>query len=255
MPYQNIITSTPSSGVAHIKLNRPRQYNALNTLLLTELADALSAYEQDESVMAIVISGSEKAFAAGADIAEMLGKTGDEIRHVFIANPGWTAIANCKKPTICAVAGLALGGGFELALQGDILIAASNAKFGLPEVNLGVIPCAGGTQRITDLVGKSLAMEMVLNGRYLLADEALEKGVVSRVVEKDQLENEALVLAKEIAGRAPLAVRAGKKCVNKAVISTLEEGIELEQESIPELFDSNDAQQLMTDFLNKSKGS
>ncbi|ORU94473.1 MAG: enoyl-CoA hydratase [Cycloclasticus sp. symbiont of Bathymodiolus heckerae] len=253
MSYQTLLTSTPSAGVALIKLNRPRQYNALNTQLLTELADALEHCERDDAIAVIVITGSEKAFAAGADIAEMLGKTGAEMRDVFIANPGWTAISHCKKPTICAVAGLALGGGFELALQGDILIAASNAKLGLPEVNLGVIPCAGGTQRITNLVGKSLAMEMVLNGRCLSAEEALDNGVVSRIVEPKKLEVEAITLAEQIAARAPLAVRAGKRCVNKAVLSTLEEGLAVEQETFPALFDSKDAQQLMSAFLNKGK--
>lgn len=253
MSYQTLITTQPSVGVALIKLNRPRQYNALNTELLTELADALSLYEHDNAIAVIVITGSEKAFAAGADIAEMLGKTGAEIRDEFVANPGWTAISHCTKPTICAVAGLALGGGFELALQGDILMAASNAKFGLPEVNLGVIPCAGGTQRITQLVGKSLAMEMVLNSRYLSASEALEKGVISRVVEPNKLEKEALILAQEISERASLAVRAGKSCVNKAVLSTLEEGLALEQKTFPALFDSEDAQHLMSTFLNKNK--
>lgn len=253
MSFENILINRPVAGVGLIKLNRPRQYNALNTALLSELAEALLQYEQDASIGAVIITGYEKAFAAGADIAEMLGKTGAEMSDVFIGNPGWTAIANCKKPTICAVSGLALGGGFELALQGDILLAADNAKFALPEVNLGVIPCAGGTQRITTLVGKSLAMEMVMNARPMLAGEALQRGIVSQVVPPENLEGEAIKLAQEIANRAQLAIKAGKDCVNKAVMSTLEEGLEHEKQSFPVLFDSVEAQNLMSDFLNKSK--
>lgn len=253
MSFNTIIVSSPVANVGLIQLNRPRQYNALNTELLSELAQSISTYEEDSLIKVIIITGSEKAFAAGADIAEMLGKMGAEMSGSFMGNPGWTAISNCSKPTICAVSGLALGGGFELALQGDILMAASNAKFALPEVNLGVIPCAGGTQRITALVGKSFAMEMVLNARPLLADEALEKGVVSRVVAVDQLENEAITLAQEISARPLLALQAGKYCVNTAVVSTIAEGLECEKRRFPELFDSPEAQELMGAFLNKNK--
>ncbi len=201
----------------------------------------------------MIITGSEKAFAAGADIAEMCGKGSEELAEMFKESAGWSAIPVFSKPTICAVSGMALGGGFELALQCDILLAAEGARFSLPEVTLGVIPGAGGTQRLTKIVGKSLAMEMVLNARSLFADEALQRGIVSRVVEPDQFEKEAIDLAKEIAERSTTAVHAGKNCVNKAMMSTLEEGLQFEQETFFPLFDSADAKRLMKEFLNKTK--
>lgn len=253
MSFETILVETPVEGVGLVRLNRPRHYNALSSQLLTELGDALIQLEADDAIRAIVVTGSEKAFAAGADIAEMLGKSGDEMRHMFDTSSGWKGISKCTKPTIGAVSGLALGGGFELALQCDILYAAKNAKFALPEVYLGVIPGAGGTQRVTQAVGKSLAMEMVLNGRQLLAEEALQRGVVSRVVETQLLLEEAIKLAKQIADRAPLALRAGKNCVNKAMMANLEEGLAFERQVFFPLFDSEKAQSLMTSFLNKSK--
>jgi len=251
--FELILVETPAEGVGLIRFNRPKQYNALNSQLLTELAQALESFEQDSSIRSVIITGSKKAFAAGADIAEMLGKSGQQMHDMITNIKGWNAIANFSKPTICAVSGMALGGGFELALQSDILIAAEGAKFALPEVNLGVIPGAGGTQLITRLVGKPIAMEMVMNARPLLADEALQRGVVSRVVAIDQIEEEALTLAKEIAARPPLATQAGKNCVNKAVMSTLEEGLMVEKEAFSPLFDSSDAQRLMSAFIHKSK--
>lgn len=252
MSFETILVEVPVEGVGLVRLNRPRHYNALSSQLLTELGEALMQLEKDESIRAIVITGSEKAFAAGADIAEMLGKSCDEMRDMFDGSSGWKEISRCVKPTIGAVSGVAFGGGFELALQCDILYAAKNAKFALPEVFLGVIPGAGGTQRLTQAVGKSLAMEMILNGRNLLADEALQRGVVSRVVETQLLLEEALKLAKQIADRAPLALRAGKNCVNKSMTATLEEGLAFERKVFFPLFDSDDAQSMMTSFLNKS---
>lgn len=251
--FELILVETPAEGVGLIRFNRPKQYNALNSQLLTELAQALESFEQDSSIRSVIITGSKKAFAAGADIAEMLGKSGQQMHDMITNIKGWNAIANFSKPTICAVSGMALGGGFELALQSDILIAAEGAKFALPEVNLGVIPGAGGTQLITRLVGKPIAMEMVMNARPLLADEALQRGVVSRVVAIDQIEEEALTLAKEIAARPALATQAGKNCVNKAVMGTLEEGLMVEKEAFSPLFDSSDAQRLMSAFIHKSK--
>lgn len=251
--FELILVETPAEGVGLIRFNRPKQYNALNSQLLTELAQALDSFEKDSNIRSVIITGSNKVFAAGADIAEMLGKSGQQMNDMITNIKGWNAIANFPKPTICAVSGMALGGGFELALQSDILIAAEGAKFALPEVNLGVIPGAGGTQMITRLVGKPIAMEMVMNARPLLADEALQRGVVSRVVAIDNIEQEALTLAKEIAARSALATQAGKHCVNKAVMTTLEEGLMVEREAFSPLFDSNDAQQLMTAFIHKSK--
>ena len=253
MTFGTILLETPIEGVALIRLNRPRQYNALNSTLLGELGDALAQLEKDDAIGSVVITGSDKAFAAGADIAEMMGKSGKEMLDMIQSVTGWKAISEFSKPTICSVSGMALGGGFELALQCDILLAATGAKFALPEVNLGVIPGAGGTQRVARLVGKSMAMEMVMNARPMLAEEALQRGVVSRVIEPEKIEAEAVALAKQIADRAKLAVRAGKNCVNKAIMSTLEEGLEFEQQAFFPLFDSDDAKNLMDAFLNKSK--
>ncbi len=251
--FETIIVEKLEVGVALIRFNRPHQYNALNSLLLSELAQILKQLEEDDQINAVVITGSEKAFAAGADIAEMDGIGAEGMRNLCDKSRGWNAISLFSKPVIGAVSGLALGGGFELALQCDILLAAKGAKFALPEVNLGVIPGAGGTQRVARLIGKSLAMEMVLNARPMLAEEAFQRGIVSRVIIPEQLESEAIGLAKEIAGRAPLAVRAGKACVNKAIDTTLEEGLEFEQQSFFPLFDSDDAKELMSAFLNKPK--
>ncbi len=253
MNFETLLIEAPAEGVALIRLNRPRQYNALNSQLLGELGAALDRFEQDDNISVVIITGSEKVFAAGADIAEMVNKSGEEMLNMMQSVTGWKAISIFSKPTICAVSGMALGGGFELALQSDILFATKGAKFALPEVELGVIPGAGGTQRLTRIVGKSIAMEMVMNVRPMFAEEALERGIVSRVLEPEQIESEAISLAVEIAGRAPLAVRAGKSCINKAIMTTLEEGLEFELQAFFPLFDSDDAKQLMDTFLNKSK--
>jgi len=253
MTFETLLIESPAEGVGLIRLNRPRQYNALNSTLLIELGTALESFEQDDAIGAVIITGSEKAFAAGADIAEMVGISGQEMLEMVEASTGWRAISTFSKPTVCAVSGMALGGGFELALQCDILLAAKGAKFALPEVNLGVIPGAGGTQRVARIVGKSLAMEMVMNGRPMLAEEALQRGIVSRVIDPADIEAEAVQLASELAGRAPFAVRAGKACVNKAINTTLEEGLVFERETFIPLFDTEDAKNMMTAFLNKSK--
>lgn len=253
MTYETLLIESPAQGVGLIRLNRPRQYNALNSTLLIELGHALENFEQDGAIGAVIITGSEKAFAAGADIAEMVGISGQEMLEMVEASTGWRAISTFSKPTVCAVSGMALGGGFELALQCDILLATKGAKFALPEVNLGVIPGAGGTQRVARIVGKSLAMEMVMTGRTLLAEEAHQRGIVSRVIEPADIEAEAVQLATELAARAPLAVRAGKACVNKAINTTLEEGLLFEREAFIPLFDTDDAKNMMTAFLNKSK--
>lgn len=251
MTYETIIIEKPADGVALIRLNRPRQYNALNSQLLGELGQALEQFDQDDAIAAVVITGSDKAFAAGADIVEMLGKSGAEMSEMIEQVTGWRAISEFSKPTICAASGMALGGGFELALQCDVLMAAEGTKFALPEVNLGVIPGAGGTQRIVNAVGKSLAMEMVMSARPLLAEEALQKGIVSRVVALGSVEDEAINFAKKLAAKAPHAVRAGKRCVNKAVLTTLEEGLACEREAFFPLFDTDDAKRLMNAFVNK----
>ena len=253
MNFEALLIEMPADGVALIRLNRPHQYNALNTTLLGELGAALNQFEADDSIKAVIITGSEKAFAAGADISEMVGKSGAEMLQMIQTVAGWKALSTFSKPTICAVSGMALGGGFELALQCDILFAAKGAKFALPEVNLGVIPGAGGTQRIARIIGKSLAMEMVMNARPMLAEEALQRGVVSRVLDVDKIEEEAVTLASQLAGRAQNAVRTGKSCVNKAIDTTLEKGLAYEQESFFPLFDTEDAKTKMAAFLNKSQ--
>lgn len=253
MNYETLLIESPAQGVGLIRLNRPHQYNALNSTLLIELGNALENFEQDDAIAAVIITGSEKAFAAGADIAEMVGISGQEMLEMVEASTGWRAISTFSKPTIGAVSGMALGGGFELALQCDILLATTGAKFALPEVNLGVIPGAGGTQRVARIVGKSLAMEMVMNGRTLLAEEAHQRGILSRVIDPADIEAEAVQLATELAARAPLAVRAGKACVNKAINTTLEEGLLYEREAFIPLFDTDDAKNMMSAFLNKSK--
>ena len=253
MNYETLLIESPAEGVALIRLNRPRQYNALNSTLLIELGNALGHFEKDDAISAVIITGSEKAFAAGADIAEMVGLSGQEMLAMLDASTGWRALSTFSKPTIGAVSGMALGGGFELALQCDILLATKGAKFALPEVNLGVIPGAGGTQRVARMVGKSLAMEMVMNGRTLLAEEAQQRGLVSRVLDPADIEAEAVQLATELAGRAPLAVRAGKACVNKAINTTLEEGLQFERKAFIPLFDTDDAKNMMSAFLNRPK--
>lgn len=253
MSHATILLENPIEGVGLIRFNRPQQYNALSMQLLTELGSALNSYEQDDAIAVVIITGSEKAFAAGADISEMLGKTDAEMEAVFDNIGGWKAISACRKPTIAAVSGFAFGGGFELALQCDIILASSTAKFALPEVTLGLIPAAGGTQRLASIIGKSLAMEMVLNAKQMHADEALQRGIVSQVVEPELLLKTAIGLAKEIANQAPLAVQAGKACVNASLSSTLEEGLEFEQRAFLPLFNSDDAKQLMSAFTQKKK--
>ena len=251
MTTEMILIESPAPAVKLIRLNRPKQYNALNTQLLNELKETLEQFEKDDSVAVVVITGSEKAFAAGADINELASKSAKEMFDIFEGDTGWHAISKFSKPILCAASGMALGGGFELALQCDVLWAAEETRFALPEVNLGVIPGAGGTQRITKILGKSLAMEMILSARPLFAEEACQRGIVSRVVAADKIEPEIIELAKKIASKAPLAVKAGKNAVNRAMLGTLEAGLEFEKDVFCPLFDSSDAKKLMADFMNK----
>ena len=212
MPYEMILAET-RGRVGLITLNRPQMLNALNNQLMSEVMDALDVFDKDDAIGAMVIIGSEKAFAAGADIKEMAGKTIQQMMdndHVAV----FGRIRTIRKPVIAAVSGWALGGGCELALSCDMIVASESAKFGQPEINIGVIPGAGGTQRLTHAVGKAIAMEMVLNDRKLTAQEALHHGLVNRVVPVSDCLNEALKLGEEIASRAPLAVYAAKKMIN-----------------------------------------
>jgi enoyl-CoA hydratase/carnithine racemase len=238
--------------VGLIRFNRPKALNALNRTLLHELMAALEAFDADDGIGAMVITGSEKAFAAGADINEMAEASLVEmLKSDFI--PAFDRIRSIRKPVIAAVSGWALGGGCELAMACDLIIASESAKFGQPEINLGVIPGAGGTQRLTLAVGKAVAMEMVLNNRTLSAEEARQYGVVNRVVPVDEYLDEALKLAAEIAERAPLAVQFGKEAVNKTFELSLTEGLAAERVAFNALFASEDQKEGMTAFVEKRK--
>ncbi len=234
------------------RLNRPEALNALNAELVAGLMDALQAFDCDPNIGAMVITGSEKAFAAGADIKEMASASAvDMLQRDPISR--FDDILKITKPVIAAVSGWCLGGGCELAMSCDMIVASESARFGQPEINLGVIPGAGGTQRLTRAVGKAIAMEMVLNNRLLSAEEALRYGLVNRVVPVERYLDEALTLAAEIAARAPLAVRLGKEAVNHAFDSFLSEGLASERRSFYFLFASQDQKEGMSAFVEKRK--
>jgi enoyl-CoA hydratase len=248
---QMILTET-RGAVGLIRLNRPQALNALCDQLMEELGDALRAFEADPAIGAIVLTGTEKAFAAGADIKEMQARTYPDVAmHDFIAK--WEIVSQIKKPVIAAVAGYALGGGCELAMMCDIIIAAENARFGQPEINLGVIPGAGGTQRLTRAVGKAKAMEMILTGRMMDAAEAERANLVARVVPTDRLLEEALALADRIAALSPVAVAMAKQAVNRAFETTLSEGIRVERSLFHPLFGTPDQKEGMAAFIEKRK--
>jgi enoyl-CoA hydratase len=238
--------------VGLIRINRPKAMNALDRSVMSELTDALRAYDQNESIGAIVIAGDERAFAAGADIKEMAEAGAVDM---LLSEPIelWDQVSMIHKPIIAAVSGWCLGGGCELAMACDMIIASETAKFGQPEINLGVIPGAGGTQRLTRAVGKAVAMEMVLNDRRLDAQEALRLGLINRIVPRERYLEEALALAAEIAERAPLAARIAKEMVNQAYETTLAEGIADERRSFYFLFSSQDQKEGMQAFLGKRK--
>ena len=251
MTYEMILTET-HGHVGLITLNRPQALNALNNQLMTEVMDALEAFDHDDNIGAMVITGNEKAFAAGADIKEMADKSAQEMQEADrVAVFG--RIRSVEKPVIAAVSGWALGGGCEVALSCDMILASESAKFGQPEINIGVIPGAGGTQRLTRAVGKALAMEVILNDRKLTAQEAYQFGLVNRVVPVSDYLNEALKLADEIASRAPLAVRAAKKMINAAYESSLTDGLVEEQQAFYDLFNSEDQKEGMKAFVEKRK--
>jgi enoyl-CoA hydratase len=249
MTYSSILVET-RGRVGLVVLNRPQALNALNNQLMRELMDALEAFDNDDSIGAMVITGSEKAFAAGADIKEMSDKTIHDMMdsdHLAV----FGRIRTIRKPVIAAVSGWALGGGCEIALSCDMIVASETARFGLPEITLGVIPGAGGTQRLVRSVGKALAMEMILNDRRIDARQALQHGMVNRVVPVSDYLNEALKLAEEIASRAPLAARAAKKMVNYAYESLLAEGLVEEKQVFYNLFSTADQKEGMQAFVEK----
>ena len=251
MAYETILTET-RGRVGLITLNRPGQLNALNDQLIREVNQALDGFEADEGIGAIVVTGSDKAFAAGADIKEMQNKTYIEAyKEDFIAS--WERIARCRKPVIAAVAGFALGGGCELAMSCDLIIAADSAKFGQPEIKLGIMPGAGGTQRLIRAVGKSKAMELCLTGRMMDAAEAERAGLVARVVAAAELLADALKTAETIASMSLTAAMMTKDCVNRAYEMTLAEGIRYERRTFHALFATHDQKEGMAAFIEKRR--
>jgi enoyl-CoA hydratase len=251
MAYTTILTEI-RGRVGLVTLNRPQAMNAFNTLMLNELFDALSEFDANEAVGAMVVTGNEKAFAAGADIKEMAESSPfDMIKQGRVEL--WDRIRTIRKPVIAAVSGWALGGGCEFSISCDMIIASETAKFGQPEITIGIIPGGGGTQRLARLLGKQLAMEMVLNNRTLTAAEALQFGLVNRVVPVADYLNEAVNLAEEIASRAPLAIRMAKDSVNAAFEGTLTEGLKTEKRNFYPLFSTADQKEGMRAFIEKRK--
>lgn len=251
--YEHIIVSQPKPSVTLITLNRPKSLNALNSALFHEINDATLKADENESIGAIVLTGSEKAFAAGADIKEMKDK---EFASAYKSNflGHWTKLTTIRKPILAAVSGHALGGGCELAMMCDIILASSNATFGQPEINLGVIPGAGGTQRLTKALGKSLAMELILTGRPLSATEAASHGLVSKVVEGDVVA-EAVKMAEKISSKGGVAVQAAKEAVNASFELNLAEGNRFERRLFQSLFATKDQKEGMGAFAEKRKVS
>ncbi|GAA5886877.1 hypothetical protein JCM16303_006745 [Sporobolomyces ruberrimus] len=251
--YENILLSSPAPGVSLITLNRPKALNALNSALFTELNSALSTLSTDDSIHSVVLTGNAKAFAAGADIKEMKDKEFAEVyKEDFLSH--WTQMTKFRKPIVAAVSGYALGGGCELAMMCDIILAAPSAVFGQPEINLGVIPGAGGTQRLTHAIGKSRAMELVLTGSNFTAQQASDWGLVSRVVTEEQdVVEEAVKVAKKIASKGRVAVQAGKEGVNAAYELSLQEGLRFERRIFHQLFATNDQKVGMRAFAEKKK--
>ena len=252
MNYQNILVET-RGAVGLITFNRPKALNALCDALVRELGVALDGFEADDAVGAIVLTGSERAFAAGADIKEMAGKSFVDCYLADFVTDGWERITVCRKPIVAAVAGFALGGGCEMAMMCDTILAAESAKFGQPEITRGIIPGSGGTQRLTRAVGKAKAMELVLTGRMMDAAEAERSGLVSRVVPNDKLMEEALKLAAQIAGLSRPAVLAAKEAVNRAFETTLAEGVRFERRLFHAMFATEDQKEGMAAFVEKRK--
>jgi enoyl-CoA hydratase len=251
LSYDNIEVRTEGGQVGIITLNRPKALNALNGALMDELGIALKAFDADEAIGCIVITGSEKAFAAGADIAAMAKFNFNEVYKQDFITRNWETIRSIRKPVIAAVSGFALGGGCELAMMCDFIIAADNAKFGQPEIKIGIIPGAGGTQRLPRAMGKSKAMDLVLTGRMMDAHEAERGGLVSRVVPLDKLMDETLGAALMICGYGQLAVIAAKESVNRAFESGLSDGVMFERRVFHSLFATADQKEGMDAFLNK----
>jgi enoyl-CoA hydratase len=247
------IDLTREGRVGIIRLNRPQALNALCDQLVAELGTALDDLENDDGIGAIILTGSEKAFAAGADIKEMASRTFVDVLVRDFISKGWERVAQCRKPVVAAVAGFALGGGCEVAMMCDIIIAAENAKFGQPEITLGIIPGAGGTQRLTRAVGKAKAMDLVLTGRMMDAAEAERAGLVARVVAPEKLMEEAMAAASKIAGFSLPIVLMAKESVNRAFESSLAEGVKFERRMFHAAFATEDQKEGMAAFVEKRK--
>jgi enoyl-CoA hydratase len=246
------LTEQHVPGVALIRLNRPKELNALNLQLMQELRDTLAQLDKHEAVRVIIITGNEQAFAAGADIKQMADRTAIDMLLIDQFST-WDQIRKTRKPIIAAVSGFALGGGCELAMTCDMIIASESARFGQPEIKIGVMPGAGGTQRLTRAIGKAKAMELVLTGRMLTADEALFYGLVNKVVPTEMYLHEATTLAQEIAQMSPIAAQLAKEAVNRSFETHLDEGLVLERKNFYLTFASEDQKEGMKAFVEKRK--
>ena len=247
-----LVTPQAQPHIALIQLNRPKELNALNLQLMGELRDALKELDENDDVRVIVITGNERAFAAGADIKQMAGKTAIDMLNIDQFST-WDQIRKTKKPIIAAVSGFALGGGCELAMTCDMIVASETAQFGQPEIRIGVMPGAGGTQRLTKAIGKAKAMEMVLTGKFMSATEAEKHGLINRVVPVELYLDEAFKLAADIAQMSPVAAKLAKEAVNRSFETNLDEGLYFERKNFYLCFASEDQTEGMNAFVEKRK--
>ena len=252
MTYNFILVDQPAAAVGRVQLNRPKALNALNSPLLDEVMDAMSAFNNDDEIGAMILTGNDKAFAAGADIKEMEGKTAIDMLMTRSLSDRFE-LEKLTKPIIAAVSGYALGGGCEIAMSCDMIVASETAVFGQPEINLGILPGAGGTQRLTHAVGKALAMEIMLTDRRFNAEEALRYGLVNRVAPLDEYMDVAISIAQKVAGKSQVAVRLTKEAINKAYETSLEEGLAYERRNFLIAFGSEDKSEGMRAFIEKRK--
>ncbi len=254
MSFETILLET-RGAVGLITLNRPTALNALNDRLIGELGRALDELEADDAINAIVVTGGPKAFAAGADIKEMLDKSFSDVYRDDFVTGDWERLAACRKPVIAAVSGYCLGGGMELAMMCDVIVASDDARFGQPEITIGTIPGAGGTQRLARAVGKAKAMDLCLTGRTMDAAEAERSGLVSRVAAPDKVLDEALAIAEKIASHSPIAAMMAKEAVTKAQETTLAEGVRFERRLFHATFATEDRREGMAAFAEKRKAT